>query len=152
MTEKELSLTLRDMAGAIGACEQIMNQWKDSDDVDTLLDRYIRTLDFAIDKDFPPLDFIVENFDIADLHKHNIFINEEVQLKDADHGIYVFLGSCSGSVRANGLKAVTLFIRHNSRIDVMAGDGARVQVRLCEKGSCTETMDGISRISVLKKK
>ena len=152
MTEKELSLTLRDMAVAIGACEQIMNQWKDSDDADTLLDRYIRTLDFAIDKDFPPLDFIVENFEIADLHKHNIFINEVVQLKDADHGIYVFLGSCSGSVRANGLKAVTLFIRHNSRIDVMAGDGARGQGRLCEKGSCTETMDGISRISVLKKK
>jgi hypothetical protein len=152
MERKELNKTLRNMAAGIGACAPVVSEWKDEDDADTLLDRYIRTLDFAIDKDFPPLDFIVENFDIADLHKHNNFINEVVQLKDADHGIYVFLGSCSGSVRANGLKAVTLFIRHNSRIDVMAGDGARVQVRLCEKGSCTETMDGISRISVLKKK
>ena len=152
MTEKELSLTLRDMAGAIGACEQIMNQWKDSDDVDTLLERYINTLDFALDKDFPSLEFINNNFNRDDLHRHNIYIDEDVHITDANHGVYVFLGSCTGSLRVNGFMAVTAFIRHKSHIDVMASDGARVQIRLSENGGCTESIDGISRISVIKRK
>ena len=129
MTERELNIALREMARVEGLCDQWYGEWSDDDSIDDCLDRYIRGHDFTISKDWPSLDFIRKNFDIQDLHRHNIYLDEKVDIADADNGYYVFLGNCDAIVWVNGFKATTIFCRHDSHVNVFAADGARVFVR-----------------------
>ena len=148
MTERELSIVLRELACSqpTPLCEKWTEEWKDDADIDELLDKFIRGFDFCVKNDYPPLDFCRRNFKKEDLHRHNIFIDEEVQVADAENGYYVFLGECRGTVWVNGLKAVTIFVRHGSRIDVCAYDGARVQVRYYDHSEGVCKSDGYSKI------
>lgn len=151
MTDRELNIALREMARNIGACEPVVSQWQDDDTVDMLLDRYIRTFDFALNKDFPDVEFIRKNFRKEDLHRHNIYLDDEVQIADAENGYYVFLGKCKGEIWVNGFKAVTIFVRHESEIYVGAFDGSRVQVRYYENSDGVCKSDDYSKISKIRK-
>ena len=46
MTQEELSFTLRDMGRSMGMCDKFYDRWIDGMDVDTMLDLYIKGLDF----------------------------------------------------------------------------------------------------------
>lgn len=126
MTDKELNIKLREMAKETGLCDEWYERWTDDDTIDDNLLRYIKGFDFALKYDWPPLDFIRENFRLEDLHRHNIFLDEEVMLNDSENGYYIFLGKCNGSLWVSGFKAVTVYIRHECDVEVQAFDGARV--------------------------
>ena len=112
MTERELNIALREMARSQGLCDQWYSEWSDDDTLDMCLDRYVRGFDFVQENDYPPLDFIRKHFDKKLLHKHNIYLDEEVKIDFAKNGYYVFLGNCTGSITASGFCAVTLYLRH----------------------------------------
>ena len=142
MTDKELSIVLRELACSqpTPLCEKWTEEWKDE------ADKFIRGFDFCQKNNYPPLDFIRKNIKKEDLHRHNIFIDEEVQIADAENGYYVFLGRCTGTLWVNGLKAVTVLVRHDSVINVEAYDGARVQVRYYDNSDGTCKSDSYSRV------
>lgn len=146
MTDREICIAAREMARQSGACDHVLSKWSDDADIDELLDLYIRTFDFATEKDFPPLEFMSRNLRTEDLHRHNIYLNEEVQIADAENGYYVFLGRCTGTLWVNGLKAVTVLVRHDSVINVEAFDGARVQVRYFDSSDGVCKSDSYSRV------
>lgn len=151
MTDKELNIALREMARNIGACDKVVSEWKDDDTVDVLLERYIHTFDFALEKDFPKISFIREHFRKEDLHRHHIYVDEGIEIKDADNGFYVFLGDCKGYLHVTGFKAVTVLVRHGSKIDVQAFDGAMVQVRYYDGSDGVCKSDGYSRVMKISK-
>lgn len=130
MTEKELSIVLRELACSqpTPLCKEWTEEWEDDSDIDVLLDKYIRGFDFAVKNDYPPLDFIRENFRKEDLHRHNIYLDEKVEIKGARSGYYVFLGNCTGSIEAHGFNVVSCYLRHGSKIDVTSLGSARVFV------------------------
>ena len=148
MTDKELSIVLRELACSqpTPLCEKWTEEWKDETDIDELADKFIRGFDFCQKNNYPPLDFIRKNVKKEDLHRHNIFIDEEVQIADAENGYYVFLGKCTGTLWVNGLKAVTVYVRHDSVINVEAFDGARVQVRYYDNSDGACKSDSYSRV------
>ena len=131
MNQKELSIALRELAcqQPTPLCQQWTEEWADDTDIDTLLDKYIHGIDFAIKNDYPPLDFCRKNFNKEDLHRHNIYIDEEVVITDARSGYYVFVGHCKAEVWVTGLVAVTIFCRHDSEVNVKAFEGSYVHVR-----------------------
>ena len=139
MTDRELNITLREMARAKGLCDDWYGKWGDDDTIDMCLDRYIRGFDFALKYEYPTLDFICKHFRKEDLHRHNIFVDEEVSL-DGDNGYYCFLGSCRATLSVDGFKAVTVYVRHNSEVNVTASNGAKVFVRYYDnsKGECID--------------
>jgi len=128
MTDRELNIALREMARSAGLCDQWYNEWKDDSTIDECLDRYVRGFDFAIEKDYPPLDFIRKNFDIEDMHRHDIYLDEKVDILDAESGTYIFLGKCEGNIRFESFSVGTLYVRHDSKITVFANDFAKVFV------------------------
>lgn len=136
MTDREMNIALREMARQTGACSPILEGWSDEDTVDALAERYIKTLDFATGRDFPPLDFIRKHFRLEDLHRHNIYLDEKVDIEDAKNGIYVFLGACTGRIVFREYGVGTLYLRHETRLQVVSEDVSKVFVRLYELSDC----------------
>jgi len=135
MTQEELSFTLRDMGRSMGMCDKFYNKWVDGISLDAMLDMYAKGFDFCCQKDFPPLDFIRRNFDREDLHRHNIFIDEEVHLKGGN-GSYFFLGKCSGDVEFGDFCISDVYLRHTSSLVVHSSSFARVFITLYEDSDC----------------
>ena len=146
MTERELNIALREMARSQGLCDKWYNEWSDDSTIDECLDRFVRGFDFVQEKDYPPLDFIRKNFDKELLHKHNIYLDEEVKIDFAKSGYYIFLGNCTGSIEASGFCAVTIYLRHTSKINVISKSAARVFVTFYDQSECTCISDGIGKI------
>lgn len=145
----ELNITLREMARESGLCDEWYGNWKDDDTIDDCLERYVRGFDFSVKNDWPSLDFCREHFSprLELLHNHNIFLDEEVYMY-AESGHYVFLGSCSGVLRVSGMKAVTVYCRHDSHVNVWSVDGARVFVSHYDTSGGNCYSDEWSRINV----
>jgi len=139
MTDRELNISLREMARSSGLCDEWYAEWSDDDTIDGCLERYVRGFDFSIKNDYPSIDFIRKNFRKDDLHRHNIYIDDQVSL-DGDNGYYIFLGNCNATLAVDGLKAVTVYVRHNSEVNVTASNGAKVFVRYYDnsKGECID--------------
>ena len=135
MTQEELGVTLRDMGRAMGMCDKFYDRWVDGIDIDTMLDMYLRGLDFCVEKDFPPLDFIRRNFDIGDLHRHHIYIDEEVHL-EGESGDYIFLGGCTGAVHFPDFSITSVYLRHTSDLKIRGDGFSRVFVTLYEDAEC----------------
>lgn len=135
MTDKELNIALREMARNAGLCDEWFGNWKDEDSIDMCLDRFIRGFDFVVKNDYPNLEFIRKNFNTNDLHRHNIYLDEGVVIDDAQNGYYVFLGDCKATLVADGFKAVTVYCRHDSEVNVRAMGGARVFVTYYDQSS-----------------
>lgn len=151
MTDKELNLKLRELAMEHDACNKVMSQWKEDDTIDILLDRYVRTFDFAVEKDYPPLSFIRENFRRSDLHGHHIYIDEEVDIT-GENGYYVFLGRCTGEIVIDGLHATTIYIRHDSNVNVVVNGGARVFITYYDNSTGNVKSDEWSRVKQFNRK
>ena len=71
MTGKDLSVMLREMARSqkTPLCDEWYGKWQDNTDVDELLDKFVSGFDFCVENDYPPLDFIRDNFTKEDLHR-----------------------------------------------------------------------------------
>lgn len=132
MTDRELNIALREMARSTGLCDEWYGKWRDDDSIDMCLERYVKGHDFAIKNDWPPLGFIRKNFRLEDLHRHNIYLDEEVDLRGAQSGYYIFLGDCKGSLETHGYSVVTCYLRHNSKVDVTSLGSAKTFVSLYE--------------------
>ena len=135
MTEKELNIKLREMAREVGLCDEWYSKWSDDDTIDMCCERFIRGHDFSVKENWPPLDFIRENFNIHDLHRHNIYLDEGIIIDEAQNGYYIFLGDCKATLVADGFKAVTVYCRHDSEVNVRAMNGARVFVTYYDQSS-----------------
>lgn len=140
MTDRELNITLREMARAQGLCDEWYNAWGDDDTIDQCLDRAIRGFDFVQGRDYPSLDFIRRNFRDGDLLRHNIYLDKKVYEEVSRSGYYVFLGESIGNVVVDGFVAVTIYCRHDSHINVYARGGARVFVTYYDDsgGECSQ--------------
>ena len=154
MTEKELSIVLREMARTQRKplCDEWYGEWKDNCGVDILLNKYVRGIDFCIENDYPSLDFIRRNFKKEDLHRHHIYLDEEVSLNESESGYYVFLGHCTGTAWFTGFVAVTIYMRHDSNIWIDAFDGARVMTMLYDKSKSKSRADRYSRVQTLDRR
>lgn len=132
-----LSETLKQQAVDLGLCRPWTEAWGDCDQQE-LIDKYKKGIDFCIDKQYPSNEFIKANFDRALLNENLIFVDEHIRLDDAPSGIYILNGECSGSIRFAPWTAATVYVRHTSNVRIIAGDFAKVFVRLYD-GAEVET-------------
>lgn len=127
-----LSETLKQQAVDLGLCRPWTEAWGDCDQQE-LIDKYKKGIDFCIDKQYPSNEFIKTNFDRALLNANLIFVDEHIRLDDAPSGIYILNGECSGTIRFAPWTAATVYVRHTSNVRIIAGDFAKVFVRLYDE-------------------
>lgn len=136
------------MARANGLCDQWYREWKDDDSLDDCIDRFIRGFDFVRENDFPPLDFCRQHFANRKelLHWNHVFLDDTCRIHDVDNGFYVFLGNCKADMFITGFKAVTIYCRNYSEVNVYAKEGARVFVRYYDSSIGVCKSDEMSKI------
>ena len=127
-----LSETLKQQAVDLGLCRPWTEAWGDCDQQE-VIDKYKKGIDGCIDKQYPSNEFIKANFDRALLNANLIFVDEHIRLDDAPSGIYILNGECSGSIRFAPWTAATVYVRHTSNVRIIAGDFAKVFVRLYDE-------------------
>lgn len=125
-----LSEILRRKAESLHACKKALRNWPAADEPQKLIDRWKENIDFALENSFPSNRFIRDNFDPSLLHGNLIYVDEAINLKDAPNGIYVINGECTGTLWFNSWAAATVYVRHTSRISIIAENTAKVFVRI----------------------
>lgn len=125
-----LSETLKQQAISLGLCKQWSREWADNSGQQELIDKYVRGIDFCIEHQYPSNDFIKANFDRGLLHENLIYVDEHLDLDNAPSGIYILNGECTGTIRFHSWAAATIFVRHESRVNIEAGDFARLTIRI----------------------
>lgn len=134
---ENLSETLKQQAISLGLCAKWTSEWADDSDQQTLIDKYVRGIDFSLAYNWPSNDFIKANFDRDLLHKNLIFVDEHIDLDNAPSGVYIVNGECSGTIRIADWSVATLYLRHDSNVRIEAGDFARVFIRLYDNSDAT---------------
>ena len=124
---------LRQKAIECGLCAKWQTEWDSNRTPQELIEMWKRGIDFGIAHDFPSNDFIKSNFDRALLHKNLIFVDEHLNLDNAPNGIYVLNGDCSGTLHFREWAAATVYVRHTSKVSIIAEDFAKVFVRVYDE-------------------
>lgn len=138
MEGKELSVTLREMARSqkTPLCDDWYGKWNDDTDIDELLEKFVSGIDFCIENDYPSLEFARKYFTSKDkkeaLHRHNIYLDEEVNLVESNSGVWVLLGRCTGRITFDGWAVASVHVRHECSVRIDAEDLSRVFVSVYE--------------------
>lgn len=135
MIMDNVSEYLKGEARKLHACNKAMRQWPGDGDEQGLVDLWKHSIDFAIDNDFPPAEFIKSNFDRALLNRNLVFVDEYVSLDNAPNGIYVLNGECSGVLRFGQWAAAEIYLRHTTSVRIEAGAYAKLFIRLYDDAS-----------------
>ena len=154
MTDKELNICLREIARQNGLCDEWYEKWSDESTLDECCRRLVLGFDFACDKDYPTLSFCRQNFlerrDI--LHKHNIYIDEEINIINAKSGTYIFYGECSGVITFRGNSIGNINLRHKSDIDVFSFENAHVFISLYDSSKVSYEENEYSKLKVFDRR
>lgn len=128
-----LSETLKQQAVELGLCKPWTEAWAGNSDQQTLIDKFKKGIDFCLDRDWPSSDFIKANFDRDLLNSNLIFVDEYVDMDMAPSGIYILNGECSGRIHLAPWSAATFYVRHSSKMNIVADDFAKVFVRVYDE-------------------
>lgn len=145
---ENLSEVLKREAVERNLCAQWTSEWADDSDQQALIDKYKKGIDFCLDRDWPSNDFIKANFDRDLLNANLIFVDEYVDMDMAPSGIYILNGECSGRIRLAPWAAATVYLRHSSKITIVADDFAKVFVRLYDEADVDVDSDGSAVVKV----
>lgn len=147
----QLNRQLKDQAVSLGLCRQWQGEW-DEDRTDTqLIEMFKRGQDFAIQHDYPSLDFIRDNFPQPILEANGIFV-DAVAEKDLLNGTYVFLGECDMTLRFPRWTAAVLWLRHDSRATIVADEFCKIQVRLYDRSEVEVSQSDDARVRVFDRR
>lgn len=148
--DNNLSIKLREMARKQGLCDQWFGEWKDDTDNTALFDKYKRGIDFAIEHDYPSLEFIRSSWDKDELQSNNIFLDHKG----------IVCNNLKGTVVVNGESDITLdycmfdtsdvYVRHNSKVVVNAKDKCRIMINLYDMAEATINCNDEARVYVYK--
>lgn len=143
-----LSETLKQQAVSLGLCKPCTEAWADNSDQQALIDKFKKGIDFCLDRDWPSSDFIKANFDRGLLNANLIFVDEYVDMDMAPSGIYILNGECSGRMRFAPWAAANVYVRHNSKMNIVADDFAKVFVRVYDEADVEVNSDESAVVKV----
>ena len=129
MDIREINKVLREKAIQAGLCNDWQERvWNRDLTMTELLTIYKRGIDFSLKQEWFDYDFIKREFPIEELHEANIYIDEEVNIKEAESGTWVFLGKCHGSICFDDFTVGNIYLRHDTRMKVISKYMAKVFV------------------------
>ena len=129
---KNLSETLKQQAVGLGLCRPWTEAWGDCDQQE-LIEKFVKGIDFCLQRNWPTPEFIKANFDRDLLNSNLIFVDEYLDFDMMPSGIYIINGECSGTIRFAPWTAATVYVRHTSNVKIIANDFAKVFVRLYDE-------------------
>lgn len=145
---KDLSGTLRRMARLAGLCDLWYDNWGQPDQ-QGLIDKALHGIDFICRKSFPDPEFILANFDKELLHRNNIFVSENVALRNTGSPI-LLLGNCDATLLYDGYATADVYACGETKLIVSARGLAKAFVSIYDKTSIQAIQDGGASLFVYK--
>lgn len=151
-----------------GICGEWKQMMRGAKSLDTLVQMYVRGIDFCVNEHFPSPEYMEANFKGV-CERYGVYVNEQVEAKNARRG--VFCGHTTGRVEYDGYEVAVLYVKDESEIEVEAGDhsivtidcfdrakvtvrakdGAKVTVNLYGSAVVEYACDGSSEVKVVRK-
>lgn len=125
MDIKDLTEELRITGMQHDLCTPWQKMLLNAKDKETLVKMYLRGIDFCIGNDYPSVEYMERHFKGV-CEKFGVFVNELVDMKNSLK--IVTVGYCSGVVSYDGYSAGQVFVKHDSRLDIVADDHANVTI------------------------
>lgn len=140
-----VSEDLRNKAVGLGLCHKWQRLWNTNTDKDELVEMYKRGLDFCIENNYPTNEYMLEHFDGV-MQKHGVFVSNFLDLKNVKQ--VVLNGECSGYLAYDMYSVGNIYVRHNSKIDIVAKENAKVFVTCYDSAVLDLRTEGRASITV----
>lgn len=121
----KLNRVLAQEAAKHNICEDWYNEMLETKDKERLIKMYLKGIDFCLSNEYPTLSFIRENF-AGVMEKYGVFLDDKINTENFRH--VVALGNCEGIATYTGFGAGQVFVKHNSKLTIMASGNSFVMV------------------------
>lgn len=155
-------------AAAKGICEEWKQMIQRAESRDSLVQMYVKGIDFCVNNRFPSLDYMEENFKGV-CEKYGVYINDRISLRNVRKA--VIAGNTTGTAGYDSYEVAAVYLKDSSRIAVDADDhaivtldcfdaskvaltarnGAKVLVNLYGNSEAEYSCDGLSEVIVKRK-
>lgn len=122
--KKDISKELKNEAVGLGLCTEWAEGWGKPTN-DELVDKYVRGIDFCIKHDYPSCEYMKKHFDGV-MQKHGVFVNDTLDLVNPK--MVIANGNTSGKLVYNSYSVGTIYVRHNSNLDIKVSGNAIVAI------------------------
>lgn len=142
-----LNTYLRTEALKRGMCEKFEKPWQEDYTKEELIENYKKGLDFCIKHDFPSNETIKELFTEEELAEGGVYVDFNGN-EAPDSGIYVVQGNSDLTFGSEGFSAHTLYVRHSSRVVLVARNDAFVMVHTYDNAELQVIQVGNAEVHV----
>lgn len=146
--KKNISEELKSQAIGLGLCEQWTNAWG-KPNMQELINKFLHGIDFCIKHDWPSNEYIKKQVDKELLHKNNIYIDEDVQRRNARQ-IVVIQGECTGTLLYDGLTTADIYVRHNSDITIDCSRMSKVFISVYDNAKIRVIQKDMASVYIYK--
>ena len=116
---------LAKQAQRFNICQEWHDELKTLEDKRTMVQMYLKGIDFCLANDYTSNDYIRRNFgDI--MNEFGVFLDNNIDLVNVEK--CVALGATKGRVEINDYGTSEIFVKHNSELTIIAKDNAFVMV------------------------
>lgn len=122
----ELADQLKQDGVAKGLCRLWRGKLKAGMSIESMIQLYIRGIDFCISEDYPTLEFIRANFK-GKCEPYGAFVDDEIEMRKNAPDT-VLNGECKAMLEYDGFSVSRIFIRHDSQAAVNVADHAMVTI------------------------
>ena len=122
----DLGRTLAKDAAKKGICKPWHDELRNfGNDIDKILEMYLKGIDFCLESDFPDKDFIAKHFK-GKMETSGVFLDDAIDIWDAKK--VVALGTTSGNVHTTRYGVSEVFVTHDADLDILPKENSFVVV------------------------
>lgn len=144
-----LNRAMRAEARELGLCDEWYGQWSDDADIDELLNKYVRGIDFVIGKGFPEDDILLRYAGKDKLREHGIYLDSDID-EQVGSGVYVIGVGCTVKLKVDGFSVVTVYVRGNAQVDLQISENGKAFVEMYDDARLKIENKGESRSFVYR--
>lgn len=130
-----------------GICQEWLDQLLLTDSIDSLLEMYLKGIDFCLSNDYPSNEVIRQNF-MGKMEQHGIFLDTRFSLSNIRK--VVALGESSGTIEIGACNTSEIFVKHSSQVSITARENAFVVVDVFDQAKVVIHAQDSCRILVNK--
>lgn len=158
MTERELSIKLREDARKVGLCDEWYKEWDDDTTKAELIGKYKRGLDFCIKHRWPSMAFIKKHFTQDFLRDNGILVDDtrSYPVRDANRRLvylkdFVLLGESNATIRYSFRPHMcNVWAMDTSKVKVDVKYGAFILIHLFDNATADVVTDLVSKVTVIR--
>lgn len=128
-----------------GICAEWYDQLLKTKTVEQLAEMYLKGIDFCLANDYPSNAFLKKHFR-GQTEQFGIYLDSQFDVKNRKK--IVALGQCIGRVEVNEYSVAEVFLKHYSRITVIASDHAFVMIDLFDNAKLNVIASGGAKVCI----